>query len=95
MSTGWISLHRKLIDWCWYHDSETVHLFIHCLLSANQKPAKWMGIDIKRGQFVTSINMLKAATGITTKKIRNRLVKLEKTGEMASIWTSKYQFEHR
>ena len=49
-----------------------------------------MGIDIKRGQFVTSINMLKAATGITTKKIRNRLVKLEKTGEMVTKGANKY-----
>ena len=34
---GWVKLHRKFLEWEWYDKSETVHLFLHCLLKANHK----------------------------------------------------------
>lgn len=84
MSSGWICLHRGLIDWEWYDDINTCRLFIHCLLRANHSPKKWRGIDIKRGQFWTSLDTLSKETGLSASKIRTSISKLEKTGEIAS-----------
>ena len=41
---GWIKLHRKLMQWEWYHKSEAVHLLVHLVLDANHEDKKWEGI---------------------------------------------------
>lgn len=46
--SGWIKLHRKLLDWEWYSDTNCRLLFIHCLLKANFEDTKWRGVDIKK-----------------------------------------------
>tara|TARA_R110002020_G_scaffold244153_2_gene457689 strand:+ start:673 stop:1383 length:711 start_codon:yes stop_codon:yes gene_type:complete len=79
---GWISLHRKFLTWEWYDDTNTKCLFIHLLLSANHKEKNWRGITIKRGQLFTSIKSLSLALGMTEKKIRNSLKKLQKTQDL-------------
>lgn len=87
---GWIKLHRKLINWEWYQDSNMVHLFIHLLLSANHKPGKWRGISIERGQLITGRNKLSEQTGISQQSIRTCLDKLKATSELTSKPTNKY-----
>lgn len=83
---GWISLHRKLIDWEWYSDTIVVRVFLHLLLIANHKDANWKGIQIKRGQVFTSyqhiIDGIKDES-FTIKKVRNAMQKLKNTGEVA------------
>jgi len=86
--SGFILLHRKLLDWEWYNHIPTKTLFIHCLLRANHSDAKWRGIDIKRGQFITSISNLSKETGLSEKQIRNCLKNLEKTGELGKVSSS-------
>ena len=81
--TGWIKLHRQLIDWEWYTDSHTLHVFIHCLLKANIEPGRFRGAEIPRGSFFTSILKISAETGISIKAIRLSLNKLKKTGEIS------------
>jgi len=83
--SGFILLHRKLLDWEWYNHIPTKTLFIHCLLRANHSDTKWRGIDIKRGQFITSISNLSKETGLSEKQIRNCLKNLEKTGELGKV----------
>ncbi len=81
--SGWIKLHRELIDWEWYTDHNTCRLFIHCLVRANFEAKKWRGISIARGQFWTSLPTLQAETGLSASQIRTSLTKLESTGEIA------------
>lgn len=88
--SGWICLHRKLLDWEWYDDANTMRLFVHCLLRANFEDTSWRGIDIKRGAFVTSIATLSKELGLTIKQIRGSLDKLKRTGEVAMSTTAKY-----
>lgn len=82
--SGWISLHRDITKWEWYDDVNTCRVFIHCLLRANHEPAKWRGIDIDRGQFISSLSKLATETNLTVKQIRTSISKLNKTGEVAS-----------
>ena len=76
--SGWIKIHRKFLDWEWFNKSEAVHLFIYMLLKANHKSGKWQGIDIERGQFISSLGNISNATGISLQTIRTILKKLEK-----------------
>ena len=80
---GWVSLHRKMIEWEWYTDQNTKSLFIHCLLKANRNPVKWRGVNIQRGQFFTSLGNLSFDLGLSMKQIRISLKKLKNTGEVA------------
>ena len=87
--SGYISLHRKLLDWEWYNDNNTKVLFIHCLLKANWEDKNWQGILIKRGSFITSIETLSNELNLTFQNIRTSLSKLEKTNEIVKISTNK------
>lgn len=87
---GWIKLHRKFLEWEWYQDSKTVHLFIYFLLKANYENKKWEGIEIKRGQLVTGLNSIKKDIKISVQSIRTCINKLKSTGELTIKSTNKY-----
>lgn len=88
--SGWITLHRKFLDWEWYADANTSRLFIHLLLTANHRDKKWRGIEIKRGQVLTGRSALAAATGLSVKSVRTGLERLQSTNEVAIKTTNKY-----
>lgn len=88
--SGWIKIHRKFLDWEWFNKSEAVHLFIYMLLKANHKSGKWQGIDIERGQFISSLGNISNATGISLQTIRTILKKLEKTNEIELKSTNQF-----
>ena len=86
---GWVKLHRSIFEWEWYDDLEAFRLFTHCLLKANHKDANWRGQEIKTGSFITSYSKLAEETGLTIKVVRNRLKKLEKSGELGTLTSNK------
>ena len=88
--SGWIKLHRKLVDWEWYSDVPCKTLFIHLLLVANHKPSRWKGIDIGVGQKVTGRHALSEETGLSEQEIRTALTKLKSTGEITIKSTNKF-----
>jgi hypothetical protein len=81
---GWVKIYRSILTWEWYSDINVRVLFIHLLLKANHAPNRWQGIEIQAGQLVTSLSRLEQETGLSQKKIRNALKKLEKTGELGT-----------
>ena len=87
---GWIKIHRKFLDWEWFNKSEAVHLFMYLVLKANHKDGQWQGIDIKKGQFVTSFGKISTDTGISLQTIRTLLKKFEKTNEINIQTTNKF-----
>lgn len=86
---GWIKLHRKMIEWEWYDDINTKTLFLHLLLTANHQDKKWRGIEIKRGQKLTSLEHLAKETHLTVQQVRTSLNKLKSTNEITIKSTSK------
>ncbi len=90
MSTGWIKLHRQLLDWEWYNDVNTTRVFLHLLLVANHKENKWRGITIKRGQRLTSVSALASETNLSIKNIRTAIKRLKSTNEVASQSTAQH-----
>lgn len=90
MGQGWICLHRKMIDWEWFSDPPTAHLFTYLLLAANHKPGRWKGIDIPKGGLITSRAQLAAKTGLSEQQIRTAIKHLISTGEVTSRSSSRY-----
>ena len=87
---GYILIHRKLLNWQWYKDSNTLHLFIDLLLDANYEDSKFGFQIIKRGQCLTSLKRIHENTGLTYREIRTSLDKLQKSGEIDKQTTNRY-----
>ena len=90
MEDGWIHLHRKIVNWEWYSDHNTARLFIHLVLTANHKDKKWRGIEIKRGEHITSYQKLAEETTLSVRNVRTSLNKLKMTGEVTIKTSNKY-----
>ena len=92
MSIGFIKLHRKIIEWEWYSDVNVCRVFLHLLLSANFENKKWQGIDISRGQVITSLEKLGKSTTLTIQQVRTALTKLKSTHEITIKSTKLHTF---
>lgn len=90
MNQGFITLHRKLLEWEWWDDHNTTRLFIYLLLKANHKDNQWQGIVIHRGELVTSHPKLSKNTGLSVQNIRTSLNRLKSTRELTVKKTNKY-----
>jgi len=87
---GWVSFHRQIMKWEWYTDPNTFRLFFHLVLNANHEKANWRGVQILRGQLITSSDKLAIELDLSRQKIRTSLKKLESTKEITIETTNKY-----
>lgn len=79
---GYIKIYYSFLDWEWYHNINTKVLFLHMLLRANWKEARFQGIVIRRGEFVSSLKSLSNETGLSVSQIRTAINNLKETGEL-------------
>lgn len=87
---GFIKLHRSILDWEWYKDANTKHLFIHLLLNACYDNCRFMGKSVKRGEYITSLTRLSNDLNIPVRQLRTSLKRLVKTQEIDTQTTNKY-----
>lgn len=91
MSNGnYIKLHRSLMEWEWYKDSNTSRLFIHLLLRAHWVDMKYRGSVIPRGSFTSTLQELATETNMTISQIRTAIKHLKMTNEIATESHSEY-----
>jgi len=90
MANGFIKLHRKLMQWEWYDDPNTLRVFLHILLNANHAVGKWRGVEIQPGQWVTGSESLGNALMLSRQQIRTSLSKLKSTSEITIKTTNKF-----
>lgn len=83
-NNGWIKLHTKILQWEWYDDRNTFSVFLHLLLTANWQTGRWHGIEIKRGQRITSLSKLAKELKLSTQNVRTALLHLKSTGEITN-----------
>lgn len=88
--TGWIKLHRGLLDWEWYHDPNTFRVFMHLLLTANFDDNEYMGVKLKRGQCIVSVSKLAEELRLTIRQARTALEHLKTTSEVTIETTNKF-----
>lgn len=79
---GHIIVKRTIKEWGWYHDPKVFSLFLHLLIDANFKDCDWEGRTIKRGQVVSTLQMLSNDTGMSIQEVRTCLKKLGASGEI-------------
>lgn len=91
MNNGFILLYRQITEWEWYQNPNTFRLFLHCLLMANFTDGRFEGMEVKRGQFVTSLPNLAKQTKLSIQQVRTALDHLKLTGEITDYSTSKYR----
>lgn len=87
---GWIRLYRKMTEWQWYGVPNMMAVFIHLLLMANHNDDSYRGIEVKRGQVLTSEDCIMRSIQIKRGALRVCLKRLEKTGEIIRKSTNKY-----
>jgi hypothetical protein len=87
---GFIVLHRKMLDWEWYDDTNMVRLWLHLLFKANYKNMSWHRKIIKRGQLVTGREILAHETGLSVRQVRTCLDRLAECGCITKKTTNKY-----
>lgn len=87
---GYIKLYRQMLGWGWYDDTNTKVVFLHLLLTANFKDTEWHGMQIKRGEVVTSRRSLAEDLKISERSVRTALEHLKKTHEVTIKTYSKF-----
>lgn len=88
--SGWIKIHRKIIEWEWADDSNVMCLWMHILCRANFEPSRYKGFDIPIGSLVYGHEAFSSHTGLTVMQTRTALKKLEKSKNITIKRTNKF-----
>ena len=87
---GYIKLHRSILDWEWYKDTNTKSIFIHLLLNACYDNCRFMGKSVSRGEYITSLSRISSDLNIPIRQVRTAIKRLKETGEIDTQTTNKY-----
>ena len=87
LTRGYVRNWRGIDQWQWYTAPHHAHVFQHMIRRANHRDGFWRGIDITRGQFITSQGVLGAECGVGRQTIRTILTNLKGTGEVCVVPT--------
>ena len=79
--TTWIKVDRNIMDWRWFKDSKTLHVFLWLLLNANIEERDFKSAKIGRGQVATSYSNMAKDTNLTYAEVRGAIQRLVRTGE--------------
>jgi hypothetical protein len=90
MHRGYIKSWRKMVDWEWFKDSHTFHLFHYILYITNHHESNYQGHKILPGQCVTGLHSLSVNTGISKQSVRTSLKRLKSTNEITIKSTNQF-----
>lgn len=90
LNYGYIKIWRKIFQWGWYKDVNTLNLFIHCILKANHKTNYWRNETVERGSFISSYQHLSNETGLSIQQVRTGIKHLISTNNLTCKPSSKY-----
>ena len=88
---GFIKLYRKVLDWGYFEDSHMVHMLVYMLLSSSFKDQKYRGVEIKKGQILTSLGVIHRKTNMSLQTIRTCLKKMERDGIIEQKTTKEWR----
>ena len=87
---SYIKLDRKIAEWEWFTDSNTLKLWIYLLVNAQYQDSSYKGIEVKRGQLITGRKKLAEQLEMSEQQIRTCLDHLQATNEITIKPTNKY-----
>lgn len=70
---GFVKDYRSTLDWEWFTDVNTAHLWEYIRLRVNYEDSTYRGITIRRGEMLESIRKMAANTGLTVRNVRTAL----------------------
>ena len=79
-----------MLNWEWYGDTNVVRVFLHCLLKANYCQKNKCGMQLERGQFITSLSELTNELHLSQQQTRTAISKLISTREITIKATNRY-----
>ena len=79
-SNKFIKFPLWLFEWEWIDEGNYLTAFMRMVDRANKDDARWHGIDIARGEFVTSTAEISKLCGMTSQKIRTFIKRCEDSG---------------
>jgi hypothetical protein len=86
--SGWVKIHRQILEWEWYDDINTCRLFFHLLIKVNHKERNYKGKVVSVGETLTGLDKLSFETNLSVQQIRTSLNKLKSTNEITINSTS-------
>lgn len=87
---SYIKLDRKITEWEWFTDANTLKLWIYLLVNAQFQDGSYKGIEIKRGQLVAGRKKLAEQLDMTEQQIRTCLERLQATSEITIKTTNRF-----
>lgn len=79
---GYVKDYRSTVDWEWFTDVNTAHLWEYIRLRVNYEPSRFRGMVIRRGEMLESIPVIASKTGLSVQNVRTALKHLKMTGEI-------------
>lgn len=74
--SGWIKIHRSILQWSWYKDKNMRCLWLHLLLKAEVEEAVENGVALERGTLYTSLSTLAREVGLSVREVRTCLQRM-------------------
>ena len=87
---GYIKLHRSILDWEWYQDTNTKVVFLHLLLNAQWEDSRYHGYVVPKGSLVIGRKKLAEELEITERAVRTALNHLKSTNEVTIKVTNQF-----
>jgi len=87
---GWIKLHRSLLEWEWFQDTITLHVFVYLLLRATPSDSAYKGVEIPRGSLITSVRKIGEDCHIPDKRVRTAIQRLTNSKQIVIKATNKF-----
>lgn len=81
---GHIVVKRTIKERGWYHDPNTLSVWVHLMVDANFKDSEWDGTIVKRGEVVSSLSDLARDCNLSMQEVRTAMRKLGAYGEVLS-----------
>ena len=79
---GWLKLHRKMLNWKWFSEPNTLAVFIYFLLKANTEDEICDSLMVRTGELITSRREIAKATGLSEQMVRTAITHLLSTQEI-------------
>lgn len=90
INSGFIKIDRKITEWRWYSDANTIRVFLHLLLIANYEDKPFEKVIIRRGEAATSYDAIAQKLNLSIRNVRTALNHLKSTGEVTVKVTRRF-----
>ena len=87
---GFVRLSDDLSGWEWFDDKNTVYVYVWLMLRAAWCATRYHGVDLERGQAVTTFAEITQNCGVSMQQARTILERLKSTNKITVKTTPKF-----